>query len=142
MFTVGSIFIPVNNLEESIEWYQKVLNIHLLDRWESEEEKGAGFCFHKGDIQLGLIEVKSSDSTEFNIDDHQKNSYYNFKVGDIKAACHHLMNQDVKVTKIENFGGMKFFDFFDLHGHSFSVVEEVAGSPFHSDHIKRIQSTL
>jgi len=34
---------------------------------------------------------------------------------------------------------MKFFDFFDLDGNPFSVVNEVAGSPFHSDNVREMQ---
>ncbi|MEM5590734.1 hypothetical protein AAHH67_01435 [Niallia circulans] len=34
---------------------------------------------------------------------------------------------------------MKFFDFFDLDGNPFSVVNEVSNSPFHSDNVRKMQ---
>ncbi|QPC47888.1 VOC family protein [Mangrovibacillus cuniculi] len=135
MFRVGSIFIPVTNLEKAINWYETNLNIKLIDRWEG----GAGFYLSTGPTQLALVQVKNQQATEFETILGQSNGYFNFLVEDIEAAYIHLTNAGVKATDIKDFGGMKFFDFFDLDGNPFCVVNEVEGSPYHTENIRRMQ---
>ena len=60
-------------------------------------------------------------------------------VDDIETALQHFKTNGVVTTEIEDFGGMKTFDFFDLDGNPFSVVNEVEGSPFHSDNVRKLQ---
>lgn len=83
--------------------------------------------------------MDSPQPTEFTISGSQKNSYYNFVVEDIEAAHQHFKDNGVVTSEIDDFGGMKFFDFFDPDGNPFSVVNEVEGSPYHSDNIKKMQ---
>ncbi|WP_170158465.1 hypothetical protein [Aquisalibacillus elongatus] len=40
--------------------------------------------------------------------------YYNFEVADIDEAYNHFTKHGVETTKIDDFGLMKGFDFFDL----------------------------
>lgn len=137
MFKIGSIFIPVTDIEKSTSWYEKYLGVKKIDSWED----GAGFYLPTGSTQLALVKVESPQPTEFIIKGNQKNSYYNFVVDDIEIALQHFKNNGVVTTEIEDFGGMKFFDFFDLDGNPFSAVNEVEGSPFHSDHVKKMQES-
>lgn len=138
MFKIGSIFIPVTDLEQSVKWYEKNLGVKLIDRWED----GAGFFFPSGATQLALVQVDVQQQTEFVIKGDKKNSYYNFLVQDINKTHQHLKDNGVKVTSIADFGGMKYFDFFDLDGNSFSVVNETEDSPFHSENVKKMQQTI
>ena len=137
MFTVGSIFIPVTDVQKSASWYINNLGVEKIDGWEA----GAGFYFPNGSTQLALIKVDVPQPTEFVIQDRKKNVYYNFVVQDIEAAHKHLAGNGVVTTAIEDFGGMRGFDFFDPDGNPFSVVNEEESSPFHSNHIKELQAT-
>ncbi|PPA69403.1 VOC family protein [Jeotgalibacillus proteolyticus] len=135
MFKVGSIFIPVTNIEKSIEWYGNFLGGKMIDRWED----GVGLYLPAGSTQLALIKVESPQPTEFRTKGDQKNSYFNFVVEKIETAHQHFKDNNIPVTDIDEFGGMKFFDFFDLDGNPFSVVDEVEGSPYHSDQVRQMQ---
>ncbi|WP_152657689.1 VOC family protein [Oceanobacillus sp. CFH 90083] len=135
MFKIGSIFIPVTNIENAAAWYEKYLGAKKIDSWGD----GAGFYLPIGSTQLALVRVESVQPTEFITKERQKNSYYNFVVDDIEATHQHFKNNNVLTTEIDDFGGMKCFDFFDLDGNPFSVVNEVEGSPFHSDSIRKKQ---
>ncbi|MFB4169066.1 VOC family protein [Virgibacillus sp. JSM 102003] len=135
MFKIGSIFIPVTDIEKSAEWYRTNLGVKKIDSWED----GAGFYLPTGSTQLALIQVESHQPTEFIIKGNQKNSYYNFVVDNIETAYQHFKNNGVATSEIHDFGGMKFFDIFDLDGNPFSVVNEVDGSPYHSDNVRKMQ---
>ena len=137
MFTVGSIFIPVTDIQKSTIWYETNLGLEKIDSWE----EGAGFYFPSGSTQLALVKVDAKQPTEFIMQDKKKNAYYNFVVQDIEAAHKHLSENGVVTTVIEDFGGMRSFDFFDPDGNPFSVVSEEESSPFHSNHIKELQAT-
>ncbi|MGM9951031.1 MAG: VOC family protein, partial [Lysinibacillus sp.] len=125
MFTVGCIFIPVTDIEQSAVWYENNLGVKRIDSWE----EGVGFYFPSGSTQLALIKVDAPQPTEFVRKGKKKNVYYNFVVQDIEAARQHLKENGVVVTAIEDFGGMKGFDFFDPDGNPFSVVDEDESSP-------------
>ncbi|MEH7382041.1 VOC family protein [Bacillus sp. JJ1533] len=135
MFKIGSIFIPVTNIEKSTEWYVKFLGVKKIESWED----GAGFYFPIGSTQLALVKVDTPQPTEFIIKGNRKNAYYNFVVEDIETAHQHFKNNGIVTTDIDDFDGMRFFDFFDLDGNPFSVVNEVEGSPFHSEHVRKLQ---
>ncbi|WP_047985825.1 VOC family protein [Ornithinibacillus californiensis] len=135
MFKVGGVFIPVTDLKKSTEWYEKNLGVKKIDSWG----EGAGFYFPIGSAQMALVEVASPQPTEFVIKGNQKNCYFNFIVEDIEATHRQLQDNDVVVSEIDDFNGMKFFDFFDPDGNPFSVVNEVEGSPYHSDEVKKMQ---
>ncbi|MBC5635316.1 VOC family protein [Ornithinibacillus sp. BX22] len=135
MFKIGSIFIPVTDIEKSTAWYEKFLGVKKIDSWED----GAGFYLPIGSTQLALVKVDSQQPTEFTTTGNQKNSYYNFVVEDIESTHQHFHDHGVVTTEIDDFGGMKFFDFFDPDGNPFSVVNEVEGSPYHSDRVRRLQ---
>ncbi|RDY71135.1 VOC family protein [Halobacillus sp. SY10] len=138
MFQVGSVFVPVTNLEQSKKWYEEHLDVQEIDSWEG----GAGFFFPQGFVQFGLIEVSHSQPTEFEINKSEKNSYFNFVVNDIKAAYKRLNDAGVETTDIQEFGGMKHFDFFDPDQNVFSVVDEDLNSPFHKENVRKEQETL
>ncbi|MBM7554216.1 VOC family protein [Thalassobacillus pellis] len=138
MFKVGSIFIPVSNLDESIKWYEHYLGAIFVDRWDFGE-RGAGFVFKKGDAQLGLVEVDRPQPTEFEVKKGKKNSYYNFLVTDIHKAHHSLYTKGVVVSEISDYSGMGCFEFLDPDGNPFSVVNEVEGSSFHEENLEKLR---
>ncbi|WP_227394658.1 VOC family protein [Jeotgalibacillus aurantiacus] len=135
MFRVGSVFIPVANLEQSSKWYEENLGVKKIDQWDG----GAGFYFPESDTQLGLVSVDSPQISEFTAGQGQKNGYFNFVVEDIHEAYASFNNKGICTSDIREFGGMKFFDFFDLDGNPFSVVDEVKDSPFHRENVRKMQ---
>lgn len=135
MFKVGGIFIPVTDIEKSTDWYVNFLGAKIIDSWG----EGVGFYLPNGTAQLALVKVESPQATEFTIQGSRKNSYYNFVVDDIDMAHQHFKNNGIPTTEIDDLGGMKFFDFYDLDGNPFSVVNEVEGSPYHSDNVRKMQ---
>ncbi|TFD99928.1 VOC family protein [Jeotgalibacillus sp. R-1-5s-1] len=135
MFRVGSIFIPVTNMEQSSRWYEENFGVKIIDVWEG----GAGFYFPDSDTQLGLVKVDSPQVSEFTTSENQRNGYFNFVVEDIDETYRSLQNKGIRTSDIGEFGGMKFFDFFDPDGNPFSVVNEVKGSPFHRDSVRKMQ---
>lgn len=138
MFKVGSIFIPVTDLGKAVKWYEDNLGVTKIDSWDG----GVGFYFPNDDTQLALIQVGESQSTEFTISTDSKNGYYNFLVDDIEEAYEKLHENGVVTTEIDAFGGMKVFDFYDLDGNTFSVVNEVKDSPYHRDEVRKAQNKL
>ncbi|MCF2648463.1 VOC family protein [Niallia sp. Sow4_A1] len=138
MFRIGSIFIPVTDLEKASKWYEKMLGVKKIDSWE----EGVGFYFPSGSTQLALIQVDIPQSSEFIVKNEEKNSYFNFIVDHIEEVYEYLNKNGVKTTEIKDFGGMKYFDFFDLDGNPFSVVDEPINSPFHSANIQKLQNTI
>jgi glyoxylase I family protein len=135
LFKVGSVFIPVTDMEKSMKWYEKHLGVRKIDTWDG----GAGFYFPNSDTQLGLVQVDSPQPTEFVINGKKKNVYFNFLVEDIEEVHKELKNSGVVTSVIEDFGGMKGFEFFDLDNNPFSVVDEVEDSPFHRDQVRKSQ---
>lgn len=116
MFKIGSVFIPVENLETSTQWYEKMLGLTKIDEWGEGNERGVGFYFSNDLTQLALIQVDNKQATQFTITGNKRNVYFNFLADDIQKAYNHLKQNNVKVTQIEDFGGMKCFDFYDLDG--------------------------
>lgn len=135
MFKIGSVFIPVTNLKKATTWYEKNLGVKIIDYWED----GAGFYFPSSTTQLALVQVESRQSTEFTTKGANKSVYFNFIVHDIREAYQYLNNNGVKTTPLMDFDGMEGFDFFDLDGNTFSVVNEKEDSTFHSNNIKKLQ---
>ena len=107
MFKVGSIFIPVTNIDNSTEWYEKFLGVKIIDRWE----EGAGFYLPSGSTQLALIKVESPQPTELTTKGNKKNSYYNFVTDDIDSVHQQFKENGIITTEINHFGEMKAFDF-------------------------------
>ncbi|MGM0750673.1 MAG: VOC family protein [Bacillota bacterium] len=136
LFKVGSVFIPVTDMEKSMKWYEKHLGVRKIDTWDG----GAGFYFPNSDTQLGLVQVDSPQPTEFVISGKRKNVYFNFLVEDIEEVHKELKNAGIVTSEIEDFGGMKGFEFFDLDNNPFSVVDEVEDSPFHRDQVRKSQN--
>ncbi|CAG9623135.1 VOC family protein [Sutcliffiella rhizosphaerae] len=137
MFKVGTIFVPVTNIEKSTDWYETFLGVRKIDSWEN----GVGFYFPTGSTQLALVKVESPQPTEFTTKSNKKNTYYNFVVDDIETAHQHFKSNEIATSEIHDFEGMKFFDFYDLDGNLFSVVDEPADSPFHSDNVRKMQES-
>lgn len=138
MFKVGTIFIPVTDLERSKKWYEVNLGVIKVGEWQEGIDHGVGYVFSNDLTGLALIKTDQPQPTEFTIKGKRKNVYYNFIVDDIYEAFDRLKQNGVSATDIHEYGHMKGFDFFDPDGNSFSVVSEAPHSPFHRDQIKKL----
>lgn len=69
---VGSVFIPVRDLDRAAAWYQQNLQVNIIDRWEG----GIGFYFPEGPTQFALIQVEGDPSTEFPMNKERKNVWF------------------------------------------------------------------
>ncbi|MFT4417310.1 VOC family protein [Fredinandcohnia humi] len=137
MFKVGSIFIPVTDLERSKRWYELNLGVTKVDEWqENGLDHGVGYIFKGDTTGLALIKVDKRQPTEFSISGRSKNVYYNFVVEEIEPVYNKLKQNGVETTDIHDYGLMKGFDFIDPDGNSFSVVSEEIESPYYKDNLK------
>ena len=136
MFKVGSIFIPVTDLERSKKWYEVNLGLTKVDEWqENGADHGVGYVFENDVTGLALIKTEKPQPTEFTVKGKNKNVYYNFEVDNIQQAFDRLKQNGVETTDIHDYGMMKGFDFFDPDGNTFSVVSEEMNSPYHKDNL-------
>lgn len=139
MFKVGSIFIPVTDLERSKKWYETNMGLTKVDEWQEEgQDYGVGYIFNGNTVGLTLIKVEQPQKTEFTTVGKSKNVYYNFIVDEILPAYELLQRNGVETTKIHDYGLMKGFDFVDPDGNSFSVVSEEEHSPYHPDNLQTL----
>lgn len=73
MFRIGSIFIPVSDIEQSLNWYTTYFHAQEIGRWKG----GIGMCLPDGSTQLGLIQTTSTQSTTFKDASGQAHVYFN-----------------------------------------------------------------
>ncbi|WP_127573059.1 VOC family protein [Paenibacillus xylaniclasticus] len=124
---VGGVFIPVTNLEKSIEWYSATFDVEQVDNWGT----GAGFKFRKGEALLALVQVDSPQTTTFSLPDGSPHCYFNFEVSDIEEAHRELKDKGRIVSDIEHHGNIiAIFDVTDPDGNTLSFVSEKADSPY------------
>ncbi len=59
---IDHLGIAVNNLEESVEYYEKALGLHCHGREEVASQKVKTAFFEAGDVHIELLEPTSDDS--------------------------------------------------------------------------------
>lgn len=116
---IGSIFIPVKNLEESITWYESILGFKLTVNWGL----GATLKLHSNSTVLGLVQVEEEQPVKFKNKENSNTSYYNFLTDDIHYAYDFLKQNDVKVYEINDLGEFYLLDFEDLDGNLLSMID-------------------
>lgn len=124
---VSGIFIPVTDMERSVEWYVRVFGL------ETVESSGmcTGLAF-PGEVTLvNLWKVGHPQPTQFDAEGGYKIPYYNFESFDIAYSHTSLKEKGVEVMPIVNAGGIRFFDFVDPDGNQISIVEENVNSPYY-----------
>ncbi|WP_282940512.1 VOC family protein [Paenibacillus sp. RC67] len=110
---IDAVFLPVKNLEASVEWYQEVFGYKI--RWKNQRMAGLAIASNCG---FHLVQVK----------DHAPNDGYvpfNFATKNIQKLHQTLKEKGVKVTGVDSdteFKEMKLFDFWDLDGNIINVI--------------------
>lgn len=116
---IGSIFIPVKDLEKSIKWYEDVLDFKLTVNWGL----GATLKIHNNTTVLGLIQVSEKQPVEFMNKENSKTSYYNFLTEDIQYSYKSLKQNNVKVYEIQDHGDFYLLNFEDPDGNILSMIK-------------------
>ena len=121
--TINLVALSVNNLQESINWYTKILGFTLVDEYQNAEMQIAR-------IQLGsaifeLIQVKTNQQP---LPDYRKVLISDLQVTGTKHVCLQVQNLDtilplLQANKIELVGqpdttyyGGKYIFFKDCNG--------------------------
>ncbi|HET7579274.1 MAG TPA: VOC family protein [Bacillales bacterium] len=108
---IDAIFLPVLNLEESLEWYKKYFGVKV--NWRDREGwNAAGVSFEFGGMVLLERElINQSDHIRFNL-----------YTPDVAFSYRHLKENGVEVNKFVQYDDMDCFDFKDSSGNWIGIV--------------------
>ncbi|MFD2043546.1 VOC family protein [Ornithinibacillus salinisoli] len=116
-------YIPVKSLEESAEWYEKVLGLKRF------KDDGSIMVLGEGEW-LFLLETKNEFTPNFFTDQWDGENYemfsMTFEVDDIQLVYQNLQAHNVELEPIFDDGpcGLKF-TFKDISGNKFHVWEDI-----------------
>jgi glyoxylase I family protein len=125
---ISGIFIPITNMERSLEWYTRVLGLEVVEK----SDMCTGLAFPGEATILNLWKVENAQPTTFDTGQGYQICYYNFESFDINYSYTKLQEQGVEVLPIQDEGSIKFFDAVDPDGNLFSIVEEMPSSPYYA----------
>ena len=108
--------IPVKDLAMSAQWYRDVLGLQLLNNTEER----AIFKVNEGPFLLILVPTEDETFAHFTIDNKQEFSI-GFTSPELLEFHQHLMDNQVKVEKIKEDNGHRFFHFYDPNGNKLQV---------------------
>ena len=113
---VHYIRIPVKDLKLSAQWYRDVLGLQLLNNTEER----AIFKVNEGPFLLILVPTEDETFAHFTIENKQEFSI-GFTSPELLKFHQHLMDNQVKVEKIKEDNGHRFFHFYDPNGNKLQV---------------------
>lgn len=121
---VGTIYIPVSDVEMASRWYQEALNANLNYR---DEDKAIVDLAHQSIFLVSSIDGETSNF----IDKHQNKRFsLTFEVdgvNELEALREHLLRKGVKAGGIEDRGHSgRNFIFSDPDGNLFDVWSELS----------------
>jgi len=107
---IDAVFLPVRNLQESLQWYQEVFGFGL--RWKNERMGGLAIAPNCG---FHLVQIP---------DFQPINQYtpFNFVVQDVEQVRTRLIGMGVTVSELRQ-GEPKRFDLTDVNGNMISVIQ-------------------
>lgn len=108
IFKVEEIYLPVTNLEQSLEWY--LCNFPLSLKWRKEHS--AGVAFEHG-TTLVLVQLHKLN--------HYVTAPFLFKVYDTRQVYDDLIRKGVEVSEMQEWHQLLSFRFFDLDGNPIAV---------------------
>ncbi|RUS47930.1 VOC family protein [Cohnella sp. AR92] len=122
-------FIPVSNLEESINWYVEMLGCALV--WKEESgyaalnvskslEEGKSANIEIGQAMITLVESENFSPLCFT-KNGQKHPYMNFYTNEIGRAHQILSKYGFTEEQIIDEGNLQYFNFYEINGHYMGV---------------------
>lgn len=113
---IDAVFVPVNNLENSVKWYMSTFPFKVVYR--SSDGLYVGFRFsEEGETKTALTLYKVKKIPERN------HIAFNFYCDDVDGYHNYLSNQNYRVGEIHGGDGMRFFDLYDPDGNGLGIVE-------------------
>lgn len=107
---IDAVFLPVKNLEESLNWYTDIFNFPI--RWKNKRMAGLAIAPNCG---FHIVEVKDYEP--------QKGyTPFNFAVKNVEDVRNKLKEKKVKVSSIKTSDPVRF-DFIDINGNAISVIQ-------------------
>ncbi|MEI3606925.1 VOC family protein [Pseudogracilibacillus sp. SE30717A] len=108
---IGTVFIPVSNIEKARDWYCDILGLKA-----------------SGEVQFGHLYVITMDGTGIVLDSKIysedkvfKTPVFHFNTNNIEKAYHYMKNKDVNlITEIEY---NHYFNFKDPDGNILMICE-------------------
>ncbi|HET7627431.1 MAG TPA: VOC family protein [Bacillales bacterium] len=118
---VSDVFLPVSDLDRSIEWYSTMLGLNL--RFKDDENKSAGMNTGN-DIGLCLVQVKNHKPLAFPENDFLTEITFNFRTSEIDRLHETLKANGVETTDIYDSLDSTFrcFTFEDCDGNKLNAV--------------------
>ncbi|WP_202710228.1 VOC family protein [Sporosalibacterium faouarense] len=107
---IDTIFLRVKNIEESLKWYEEIMDLEI--RWKSENYA----AFNLGETAFTIYEPENI--TEFKPSEY---ATFNFYVSNITEAYDNLKSKGVELGSIEDGGGVQWFWFKDISGNRLEV---------------------
>lgn len=104
---VDTVFVTVENMEKTSDWYQEMLDLKQI--WQNE---------YISVLSTGTgtpVTLMLKDDTD------NKQPLFNFLTPDIEKAHKHLKEKGVDVEPIIKEKGLKTFDFIDPEGNKLNV---------------------
>lgn len=110
--------VPVMDVDQSIEWYVRILGFKLVDR---PNDDLAVLSLASGST---LLLWKSSDETRAHfVKNGETTPVIFFETQDINKLQEQLIHHDVQIASFTDEGFAKFMRFYDINGNMFGVTE-------------------
>lgn len=121
---VGTIWIPVRNLEHSVRWYAEKLGLKLAYHWGT----GADFLVGEGPMLITLFQKDDMVPLGL-IDEATGTPCFGFSTNDIKHTHALLSGRGVEVSGIREYDMVSAFNITDPDGNRIGVGYEKPNSP-------------
>jgi glyoxylase I family protein len=117
---VDCVFLPVTDLDRSIDWYESALGLTL--HWKDAEHKAANVGI--GGVGICLVQVRNHRPIVFPDNDFAVDISFNYRTTDIDALHESLTQRGIDVDPIEGSfdGTFRCFGFADPDGNRISIV--------------------
>ena len=124
LLRIGTIYIPVTNVEKSYEWYVNKLGAELT--YKDEDKAILNFA----NQSIFLVKSKENQSSNFYNCYDEEHFSITFEVNGLnalEAIQKDFIDKEIRVGEIENRGHAgRNFVFYDLDGNKFDVWSELS----------------
>jgi catechol 2,3-dioxygenase-like lactoylglutathione lyase family enzyme len=115
---IGAVFMPVRDLQKSLDWYVRGLGLTLYNHWG----KGADLGVNSTDNLITLLVVDGMDTEKL---EHVGRSYFSFFSADLELSRSLLEKEGVFATNTVTEQESAYFRLTDPDGHGLLVISGV-----------------